>query len=88
MEWASANKLLIFISLATNIFFPFGIAGTGDVKSILIGIAAFVVKIFIFYGIIAVIESSIAKFRFFRLPDLLFISFILNIIAIALIRYI
>jgi formate hydrogenlyase subunit 4 len=88
MEWASASKLLIFVSLAVNIFFPFGIAGTGDLRSISIGIFAFLVKVIIFYISIAVIESSIAKFRFFRLPDLLFISFILNIIAIALTRYI
>jgi len=44
------------------------------------------VKIFIFCLAIALIESSMAKFRFFRLPDLLLISFILNAIAIGLIR--
>jgi formate hydrogenlyase subunit 4 len=34
---------------------------------------------------VAVLESSIAKYRFFRLPDLLFVSFILSVISIALI---
>ncbi|MEK6646355.1 MAG: NADH-quinone oxidoreductase subunit H [Candidatus Firestonebacteria bacterium] len=85
MEWASANKLLIFISLGANLFFPWGIAHSTDIKAILVSIIVFAVKLFIFYGAIAVIESSIAKFRFFRLPDLLMISFILNGIAIGLI---
>ncbi len=86
MEWASANKLVIFSAIAVNIFFPFGIAQSVAVGAIFFGIAALVVKIFIFCLIIAVLESTIAKFRFFRLPDLLIISFILNAVAIALIH--
>lgn len=88
MEWASANKLLIFSSLGANLFFPWGIAQTGDIRAIVIGIFVFIVKMSVFYTAIAFIESAIAKLRFFRLPDLLFISFILNVIAIALIRFI
>lgn len=88
MEWASASKLLIFTSLGANLFFPWGTAGYGSLSAILIGLAIFTAKIFIFYAAIAIVESSIAKFRFFRLPDLLIISFILNVIAIGLIRYI
>jgi formate hydrogenlyase subunit 4 len=86
MEWASANKLFIFASLGANLFFPWGIARSPDVTAILIGIGALIVKIFIFCLIIAVLESSMAKFRFFRLPDLLLISFILNAVAIGLIN--
>ena len=85
MEWASANKLLIFVSLGANLFFPWGMAHNADINAILISVCAFAVKMFILYASIAVIESSIAKFRFFRLPDLLIISFILNVIAIGLI---
>jgi len=86
MEWASANKLLIFIALGVNLFFPLGLADNGGVDAILIGMAAFMVKIFICCLIIALIESSMAKFRFFRLPDLLLVSFILNVVALSLIQ--
>ena len=82
MEWASANKLLIFIALAANLFFSFGIAQNGTAGAILLGIGAFVIKAGIFCVAIAWLESSIAKFRFFRLPDLLIVSFILNVAAI------
>lgn len=88
MEWASSNKLLIFVSLGANLFFPWGIAQSGQIGAIIAGIIFFVLKILIFYVVIAIIESSIAKLRFFRLPDLLIISFVLNIIAISLIKFI
>jgi formate hydrogenlyase subunit 4 len=86
MEWASANKLLIFMALGANIFFPFGIAPVAEAGAIFIGLVSFAIKIIICCMIISLIESSMAKFRFFRLPDLLFTSFILNVVALGLIH--
>jgi formate hydrogenlyase subunit 4 len=87
IEWASANKLFIFVALGVNLFFPFGIAYGAGLIAILIGLVALVVKMLVFYVAIAMLESTMAKFRFFRLPDLLMTSFILNVIAIGLINY-
>lgn len=86
LEWASANKLLIFFALGANLFFPIGIAQTAAIGALILGSAAFLIKVLIFCVVIAVIESTMAKYRFFRLPDLLLISFILNIIAISIIQ--
>lgn len=86
IEWAAANKLLIFISLGANLFFPWGLAQNMSTQSIILGVAAFFIKILAFCFTIAIIESSIAKFRFFRLPDLLVVSFILNCVAIGLVK--
>lgn len=85
LEWAAANKLIIFAILGANLFFPWGISSSEGAAALLIGLIAILVKIFIFCLIIAIIESSMAKFRFFRLPDLLLISFILNVVAIGLV---
>lgn len=85
MEWAAANKLVIFSALLGNLFFPFGLATSTNIVSLIIGVSSFMFKGAVVSIIIALIESSIAKFRFFRLPDLLMVSFILNIIAIGLI---
>ncbi|MCX6755374.1 MAG: NADH-quinone oxidoreductase subunit H [Candidatus Nomurabacteria bacterium] len=85
IEWASSNKLLIFISLGSSLFFPWGIAGALSLSALLFGLFIFCLKVFIFCLAIAVLESSIAKLRFFKLPDLLLIAFILNVIAIILI---
>lgn len=86
LEWAAANKLLIFLSLASSLFFPWGIAQTADIGAIAIGFGAWFVKALVLSAGIAVLESSIAKYRLFRLPDLLLIAFILNCIAIGLIK--
>ena len=84
MEWSAANKLFIFAALAANVFWPLGLASTTDVKALAIGLATLVAKVFAIYIFIGVLESVIAKFRYFRLPDLLFVAFILNVIAIGL----
>lgn len=85
MEWASANKLLIFTSLGANLFFPLGIAHASTIGFLIIALFAWLAKIMIIYLVIATLESSIAKFRFFRLPDLLLAAFIINVVAIGLI---
>lgn len=85
IEWASANKLLIFITLGSSLFFPIGIAHALSLDAIVFALAVYFLKVLAFCIVIAVIESSIAKLRLFRLPDLLLFSFILSIIAIGLI---
>ncbi|HEX7511258.1 MAG TPA: NADH-quinone oxidoreductase subunit H [Chitinivibrionales bacterium] len=87
MEWAAANKLLIFVSLGANLFFPWGIARSIDGAAIFFGLLFFILKAVLFYVSIAAIESGMAKFRFFRLPDLLMVAFILNVIAIGMVRF-
>lgn len=84
MEWAAANKFLIFLALGTNMFFPWGLTASSEPTAILAALALFLLKVLILSLFVAVLESSMAKFRFFRLPDLLLISFILSVIAIIL----
>jgi formate hydrogenlyase subunit 4 len=85
IEWGAANKFLIFIALGANLFFPWGIADTASVGQMMVSLVLFIGKCLLFCAAIALIESTIAKFRLFRLPDLLFTSFIISIIAIGLI---
>ncbi len=85
MEWAAANKFLIFLALGANLFFPWGMSSSANLTDVSLAIVLFFIKVLAFCLFIAMLESSIAKFRFFRLPDLLFTSFILSVIAISLI---
>ena len=85
IEWASANKFFIFIALAVNLFFPWGMAWTASLSAFAWGMFLFLAKALVLSVFVAVLESSIAKFRFFRLPDLLFASFVLSVIALSLI---
>ncbi len=85
MEWASANKLLIFIALGANIFFPWGVAVEFvSFQTLFLPAFIFAGKTVCFLGAIALIESLMAKFRIFRVPDLLFTSFVLGMVAVVL----
>lgn len=84
VEWASALKLFAFLALGANLFFPWGIATALSVSALAIGVASLIAKVLVLAVVIAVIESTIAKLRLFRLPDLLLTSFVLALIAIGL----
>lgn len=81
IEWTAMNKLLLFLTLAVNLFFPWGIALSlgGDV---IFGFIFYVLKIAVLTLFIGILESSIAKLRFFRIPDLLSVSLFLGIVSI------
>ena len=83
IEWASWSKLLIFVALGANVFFPWGIA-TSLLPSLLLTSGLwFTVKALLLLFSVAFIESTMAKFRIFRVPDLLFTSFVLSVIALS-----
>lgn len=86
IEWAAANKFMIFTALGANLFFPYGIASDTSIGAIILGVIVLLVKILIMSTIVGVIESSMAKLRFFRLPDLLITSIVLSSVAIVLIQ--
>ena len=85
IEWASANKLMIFAILGVNLFFPWGFAAHGGLVPSLLALALVLGKALLVAVFVALVESSMAKMRFFRLPDLLFVSFILSVLSILLI---
>jgi len=86
LEWGSWSKLFVFLTILANVFLPWGIAATGaSFAATIISLAIFLLKIFVFAFVIAVVESSIAKLRYFRLPDVLFGAMILSIIGIAIV---
>jgi len=85
IEWSSANKLMIFAILGVNLFFPWGFAAHGCLVPSLLAFALVLGKALLVAVFVALVESSMAKMRFFRLPDLLFVSFILSVLSILLI---
>jgi formate hydrogenlyase subunit 4 len=85
LEWASAMQLLIFVALGVNIFFPWGVTTTLTFGALALSLAIFVAKVVLVLFVIAAIESTVAKRRIFRIPDLLFTSFVLGIISVGII---
>ncbi len=82
MELSSMAKLALFLTILANVFLPWGIATSITVAGLGIGLIALLVKILIMAAVIAYIESSIAKLRLFRVPNLLTVSFTLALLAV------
>lgn len=82
MEMASMTKLVIFLAILSNVFFPWGIATGAEPLAVVVGALLFLAKIMLLALVIAMIESSISKMRLFRLPNLLTGAFMLALLAV------
>jgi formate hydrogenlyase subunit 4 len=82
IEWASAMKLLVFLTLIANVFAPWGIATVLTPASLSIGLAAYLGKVAMLAALIGTIECMFAKLRLFRVTDLLGVAFILALLGL------
>jgi formate hydrogenlyase subunit 4 len=88
IELAASLKLLLYVSLIACLFTPWGLAKTGDVPAFaVIGAGAYVVKLVVIGGLLALFETSIAKMRVFRVPEFLGAALMLGLLA-ALLRFV
>jgi formate hydrogenlyase subunit 4 len=82
LEWASAIKLLVFLTLIANVFAPWGIATSFTPMALSIGLAVYLVKVAGLGLLIGTIECMFAKLRLFRITDLLGVAFILALLGL------
>ena len=83
LEWAGALRLTLLLTLAANLFLPWGIAVSATAPALGIGLLALVAKLLVLATLLAVLETRIAKLRLFRVPELLAVSFTLALLAAA-----
>lgn len=84
IEWASQMKLFLFLAILSSMFFPIGIATTASPIALVVGSTALVTKVLALSVLVAVVESTNAKLRLFRVPELLMLAFILSLLALIL----
>ncbi|MCO1601826.1 respiratory chain complex I subunit 1 family protein [Desulfosporosinus nitroreducens] len=77
----SIKQLLIF-TLLVNIFFPWGIASVFGIGALILGTLVFILKVTVIGIIMAIVETSFAKTRLFKVPDLLLGSFLIGLIGL------
>jgi formate hydrogenlyase subunit 4 len=82
IEWAAALRLLIFFSLLTNMFAPWGVATTLTPVALGIAAVALISKLALLAIVVASLETHLAKLRLFRVPELLAVSFVLALLAV------
>ncbi|GAB4387409.1 MAG: NADH-quinone oxidoreductase subunit H [Thermodesulfovibrionales bacterium] len=82
MEWAYYIKQMVLVTVAVDIFFPFGLAGGGGAAALAVSAGAFLGKMSAAAAFLALAESSRAKMRFFQLPSLLGGAFVLALLSL------
>jgi formate hydrogenlyase subunit 4 len=82
VEWATGMKLFLFLTLLSNLFFPWGVALTNTPIALFSAFLALIVKLLFFASAIALLETAVAKLRLFRVPELLAGSFTVALLAV------
>jgi len=82
VEWASALKLNIVLSLLVAVFLPWGMASSWTLPALGIAVLAYMGKIFGLAVALAVVESGVAKMRMYAVPDFLGIATATSILAV------
>jgi formate hydrogenlyase subunit 4 len=82
MEWGASIKQLVIMTLLANVFFPLGIAANGSAAALGLGLAAYLAKLLALAAAVVLVETTNAKLRLFRVPDLLSAAFALATLAL------
>lgn len=82
VELGAMIKQLLVFSLLANIFFPWGIASAMSAAGLFVSVFVYIVKIAILGAVMAMVETSTAKWRLFRLPELFTVSLMLSFLSI------
>jgi formate hydrogenlyase subunit 4 len=82
IELSASLKLLLYVSLIACLFTPWGLAAPGAAAGALaIGVAAYLGKLAVGGLLLALLETSIAKMRVFRVPEFLGAALMLGLLA-------
>ncbi len=80
--WGAQVKQLVFLGLIAALFFPLGLARELSPVAVAIGIAAYVAKVGLLGLVLGLVETSYAKMRIFRVPELLAGAGLLGLTAV------
>jgi formate hydrogenlyase subunit 4 len=81
IEWSAAMKQLVLMTLLVNVFLPFGLSAAWG-PATLISLVLFTAKLLILAAAIVLVETTNAKLRLFRVPELLAVAFVLSSLAL------
>jgi formate hydrogenlyase subunit 4 len=77
IEWGASIKQLLLMTLLINAFLPFGLHSAWSLGGLLVSLAYLLLKLLVLAVAIVLVETTNAKMRFFRVPDLLAMAFTL-----------
>ena len=84
VEWASALKELLFMTVLVNLFLPFGLALDTGAGALALSAAFYAGKVFLLAVAVTLVEVTNAKLRLFRVPELMAVSLGLGFLALTI----
>jgi formate hydrogenlyase subunit 4 len=84
VEWASAVKELLYLTLLVDLFIPAGIAMNAAPIALILALLAWAGKVLVLAIGVTIAESTNAKLRLFRVPELVSVSLGLAFLALAI----
>ncbi len=82
IEWAASIKQLLLMMLLINCFLPFGLHADWSAAGAAAGLSWLVFKLLVLACAIVLVETTNAKMRLFRVPELLAVAFTLAALAL------
>ena len=82
LEWAAALKLFAYSCAGIALFFPWGVANAHDYVALAFALPVLVAKLAAGGVFLALIETTLAKMRIFRVPEFLATAFLLGVLAL------
>lgn len=85
LEYAAALKLTVLSLFFMNLVLPFGIFSVSSgITGVLVGLVWLVFKLFFAASLIAFVESTIVKMRFYRMQEYMTTAYVLAFVGLAL----
>jgi formate hydrogenlyase subunit 4 len=83
MEYGAAVKQLILVTLLVNVFLPTDgwFAGMGTAAAAALSLLVYFAKVLLMSALIALVETGTVKFRFFSVPNIAALAFILSFLG-------
>jgi formate hydrogenlyase subunit 4 len=82
IEWASSIKQLLLMTLLINAFLPFGLDREWSFAGTVTSLGFLLLKLLALAAAVVLVETTNAKMRFFRVPELLAVAFTLAALAL------
>jgi formate hydrogenlyase subunit 4 len=82
MEWAHYLKQMVLFTLAMDIFFPMGLGRSAEGGVLLAATGIYAIKMLVMAVVMAAVESTRAKVRFFQLPSILGGAFVIAFLSL------
>jgi len=82
IEWGASIKQLLLMTLLINSFWPFGLQAGWSLPGVVTSLGYLLLKLALLSCAVVVLETTNAKMRLFRVPEMLAVAFTLGALAL------